>query len=155
MDQNRFALCKSETKKQLWKHFFVAELWNYVVKNKKQKLNWFLAAFFVPSSIDIDKLIVKPYQVINVLTHKVPQREYQYDIPKIHPWLLSLNTEARLRAHKALWLVKTWPKPSQTPNQLQLIMSCPSNGGEFGELCAELSICVGHCWVSYSKFLRL
>lgn len=56
---------------------------------------------------------------------------------------------------RVLWLVKTRPKPSQTPDQSQLIVSCPSDGSQFRELSVELSACVGHCWVSYGKFLRL
>lgn len=44
---------------------------------------------------------------------------------------------------------------NQTPDQLQLIVSCSPDGGQFGELSAEFSISVGHCWVSYGKFLRL
>lgn len=112
--------------------------------------------FFVPNSIFFsDKPIVKTYQVINVL--KVLQRQHQYptsiffgchsgrtfpNLSFIDYWTETQRPDSELT--KPLGLVKTWPKPSQTSDQLQLVMSCPSNGGQLGELSAELSVCVGH-----------
>ncbi len=107
--------------------------------------------FFVPSSFFAVKPIVKTNQVIHVLTSKISVS------PHFNFWLsLRKNSPKSILKHRGP--TQSSPrrpdrsKPSQTSDQLQLIMSRPSNGGQFGELSAELSICVGH-WRSERKLL--